>query len=122
MPTPASPCGAVARNARRVAPSALLSVRSSPPAPPLIVRRSGGMSGGCAPGGKHIARILPTMADLKSRVAARLAEMAPYLERSGASTELVAVQDGVVPLEGWLTRPGASRVVAPPPVEDWVAA
>jgi len=52
------------------------------------------------------------MADLKSRVAARLAEMAPYLERSGASTELVGIEDGVVQLKVWLTRPGASRLVA----------
>jgi Fe-S cluster biogenesis protein NfuA len=52
------------------------------------------------------------MADLTSRVAARLAEMAPFLERSGASTELVGVEDGVAQLKVWLTRPGASRLVA----------
>jgi len=52
------------------------------------------------------------MADLKSRVAARLAEMTPYLERSGASCELVGVEDGVAQLKVWLTRPGASRLVA----------
>jgi len=52
------------------------------------------------------------MADLKSRVAARLAEMSPYLERSGASAELVGVEDGVAQLKVWLTRPGASRLVA----------
>jgi len=52
------------------------------------------------------------MADLSARVAARLAEMAPYLERSGASTELVGIEDGVVQLKVWLTRPGASRLVA----------
>ena len=38
--------------------------------------------------------------------------MAPYLERSGASTELVGIEDGVVQLKVWLTRPGASRLVA----------
>ena len=52
------------------------------------------------------------MADLKSRVAARLAEMTPYLERSGASVELVGLEDGVAQLKVSLTRPGASRLVA----------
>lgn len=52
------------------------------------------------------------MADLRSRVAERLAEMTPYLERSGASVELVGVEDGVAQLNVWLTRPGASRLVA----------
>ena len=52
------------------------------------------------------------MADLKSRVAARLGEMTPYLERSGASVELVGLEDGVAQLKVSLTRPGASRLVA----------
>lgn len=52
------------------------------------------------------------MADLKSRVAARLAEMQPYLERSGASAELVGVEDGIAQLTVSLTRPGSSRLVA----------
>lgn len=52
------------------------------------------------------------MPDLKSRVAARLAEMTPYLERSGASVELVGVEDGVAQLKVMLTRPGSSRLVA----------
>ena len=52
------------------------------------------------------------MADLSARVAARLAEMAPYLVRSGASVELVGVEDGVAQLKVALTRPGASRLVA----------
>jgi Fe-S cluster biogenesis protein NfuA len=52
------------------------------------------------------------VADLKSRVAARLAEMAPYLARSGALTELIGIEDGVAQLKVWLTRPGASRLVA----------
>ena len=52
------------------------------------------------------------MADLKSRVAARLAEIAPYLRRSGASVELVGIEDGVAQLKVMLTRPGSSRLVA----------
>ncbi len=52
------------------------------------------------------------MPDLTSRVAARLAEMTPYLERSGASVELVGVEDGVAQLKVMLTRPGSSRLVA----------
>ena len=52
------------------------------------------------------------MADLKSRVAGRLAEMTPYLERSGASVELVGIEDGVAQLKVMLTRPGSSRLVA----------
>src|SRR5260221_7175750 len=111
MTTPASPAAAASR-ARNVARSVLLRMTSSPPAPPEIGRRSAGISGGRAPGGTHIADILRAMADLKSRVAARLAEMAPYLERSGASVEFVGVEDGVAQLKVWLTRPGASRLVA----------
>lgn len=52
------------------------------------------------------------MADLTARVAAKLAEIQPYLERSGASAELVGVEDGVAQLKVWLTRPGASRLIA----------
>ena len=52
------------------------------------------------------------MADLKSRVVARLAEIAPYLERSGASVELVGLEDGVAQLKVMLTKPGSSRLVA----------
>ncbi len=52
------------------------------------------------------------MADLLSRVAARLALMAPYLARSGASAELVGIEDGVAQLKVDLTRPGSSRLVA----------
>lgn len=52
------------------------------------------------------------MADLKSRVAARIAEMTPYLAQSGASVELVGVEDGVAQLKVMLTRPGSSRLVA----------
>jgi Fe-S cluster biogenesis protein NfuA len=52
------------------------------------------------------------MADLMSRVAARLLEMKPYLERSGASVELVGIEDGMAQLKVMLTRPGSSRLVA----------
>jgi Fe-S cluster biogenesis protein NfuA len=52
------------------------------------------------------------MADLRARVAAQLDTMQPYLARSGASVELVGVEDGVAQLRVWLTRPGASRLVA----------
>lgn len=51
------------------------------------------------------------MADLKQRVAAKIEEMRPYLERSGGHVELVDVQDGIARLKVWLTRPGPSRLV-----------
>ncbi|MBI2323659.1 MAG: NifU family protein [Chloroflexi bacterium] len=51
------------------------------------------------------------MADLKERVAARLDEMRPYLERSGASIELLGVEDGIAQVHLWLTRPGPNRLV-----------
>jgi Fe-S cluster biogenesis protein NfuA len=51
------------------------------------------------------------MADLKERVAAKLEEMRPYLERSGASVELVGVEDGIAQVRLWLTRPGPNRLV-----------
>ena len=38
--------------------------------------------------------------------------MTPYLARSGASVELVGVEDGVAQLNVDLTRPGSSRLVA----------
>lgn len=52
------------------------------------------------------------MADLKQRVEAKLAEMRPYLERSGGQVELVDIEDGVARLRVGLTRPGPSRLVA----------
>ena len=52
------------------------------------------------------------MADLNERVAARLEEMRPYLERSGGQVELVDVQDGVARIRVGLTRPRVSRLVA----------
>lgn len=51
------------------------------------------------------------MADLRERVAAQLAEMAPQLERSGAHIELVGVEDSIAQVKLWLTRPGPSRLV-----------
>lgn len=52
------------------------------------------------------------MADLKAAVAARLAEMTPYLDRSGARIELLGIDDGMAQVNVWLTRPGPSRLVA----------
>src|SRR5205809_8089925 len=51
------------------------------------------------------------MADLKSRVAAKIAEMQPYLEKSGGHLELVDIEDGVARVRLSLTRPGPSRLV-----------
>ncbi len=51
------------------------------------------------------------MADLKQRVAAKLDEMRPYLERSGGRVELIAIEDGIALVNVWLTRPGPSRLV-----------
>jgi Fe-S cluster biogenesis protein NfuA len=51
------------------------------------------------------------MPDLKQRVAAKLEEMRPYLERSGGRVELVDIEDGIARLKVWLTRPGPSRLV-----------
>jgi len=51
------------------------------------------------------------VADLKQRVAAKLEEMRPYLERSGGKVELVGVEDGIARLNVSLTRPGPSRLV-----------
>jgi len=51
------------------------------------------------------------VADLKSRVAATIAEMQPYLEKSGGHLELVDIEDGIARVRLWLTRPGPSRLV-----------
>jgi Fe-S cluster biogenesis protein NfuA len=51
------------------------------------------------------------MADLKQKVAAKIEEMRPYLERSGGGLELVDVEDGIARVKVWLTRPGPSRLV-----------
>jgi Fe-S cluster biogenesis protein NfuA len=51
------------------------------------------------------------MADLKSRVAEKIAEMQPYLEKSGGHLELVDIEDGVARVRLSLTRPGPSRLV-----------
>ena len=42
--------------------------------------------------------MLASMADLKDRVAAKIAEMRPYLERSGGRVDLVEVEDGIAKL------------------------
>lgn len=52
------------------------------------------------------------VADLKERVAAVLAEMAPHLERSGGRVELVGIEDGIAQIRVGLTRPGPSLLVA----------
>ena len=51
------------------------------------------------------------MADLKQRVAEKIEEMRPFLERSGGHVELVDVEDGIARVKVWLTRPGPSRLV-----------
>jgi len=51
------------------------------------------------------------VADLKERVSAALAEIAPHLQRSGAQVELVGVEDGIAQIRVGLTRPGPSRLV-----------
>ncbi len=55
--------------------------------------------------------MIGAMADLRERVASRLQEMRPYLERSGASVELLGVEDGMAQVHLWLTRPGPNRLV-----------
>jgi Fe-S cluster biogenesis protein NfuA len=52
------------------------------------------------------------MADLKEKVAARIGEMSTYLARSGASLELVDIQDGIARIRLQLTRPRPNRLVA----------
>ena len=51
------------------------------------------------------------MDDLKQRVAAKIDEMRPYLERSGGHVEFVDVEDSIAHIRVWLTRPGPSRLV-----------
>ncbi|GAC1458653.1 MAG: hypothetical protein NVSMB8_07500 [Candidatus Limnocylindrales bacterium] len=52
------------------------------------------------------------MADLKTAVEAKLAEMRPYLERSGGQVSLVGIEDGIAQITLTLTRPRTSRLVA----------
>ncbi len=52
------------------------------------------------------------MADLTERVAAKIAEMDRYLDRTGGHVELVDVQDGIARVRLVLTRPRANRLVA----------
>jgi Fe-S cluster biogenesis protein NfuA len=56
--------------------------------------------------------MLARMPDLKERVAAKIAAMRPYLERSGGKVDLVEIEDGIAKLRVELTRPGPSRLVA----------
>lgn len=51
------------------------------------------------------------MADLRARVAEQLAEMKPYLDRSGASVDLLGIEDGIAQVHLRLTRPGPNRLV-----------
>ena len=51
------------------------------------------------------------MADLKERVAAKLEEMRPHLERSGGHVELIGVEDRIAQIVFTLTRPRTSRLV-----------
>src|SRR5687767_4404266 len=57
-------------------------------------------------------RMLPSMADLKERVAAKIDAMRPYLARSGGAVDLVEVEDGIAKIRVAFTRPGPSRLVA----------
>lgn len=52
------------------------------------------------------------MADLAERVAAKIAEIAPNLERTGAHIELLSVEDGIARIICTLTQPRSSRLVA----------
>ena len=52
------------------------------------------------------------MADLTERVAAKIAEMDRFLDRTGGHVELVDVQDGIARVRLVLTRPRANRLVA----------
>lgn len=51
------------------------------------------------------------MADLGQKVAQKIDEMRPYLERSGGYLELVDIEDGIARVKVGLTRPGPSRLV-----------
>ncbi|HUG55808.1 MAG TPA: NifU family protein [Candidatus Limnocylindrales bacterium] len=51
------------------------------------------------------------MADLEEKVARKLDEMRPYLERSGGHVDLVGVEDGIAQIVFALTRPRTSRLV-----------
>lgn len=51
------------------------------------------------------------MADLKQKVAEKIAAMRPFLERSGGYVELVDIEDAVARVRVGLTRPGPSRLV-----------
>jgi len=52
------------------------------------------------------------MAELKERVAARLAEMEQNLQRTGGHVELVDLEDGIARIRVVMTLPRAGRLVA----------
>ncbi|HET8569080.1 MAG TPA: NifU family protein [Candidatus Limnocylindria bacterium] len=52
------------------------------------------------------------MADLEARVREELDRMRPFLAKSGASAELVGVEDNVAKVRLHLTRPRPGRAVA----------
>jgi len=52
------------------------------------------------------------MADLRERVAAKIAEMDRYLDRTGGHVELVDIEDGIARIRLTLTRPRPNRLVA----------
>ncbi|MBI3522044.1 MAG: NifU family protein [Chloroflexi bacterium] len=52
------------------------------------------------------------MAGVEEQVRAKLAEISPYLERSGGHAELQGVEDGIAQIVLTLTRPRTSRLVA----------
>jgi Fe-S cluster biogenesis protein NfuA len=52
------------------------------------------------------------MADLKERVATKLAEMERYLARTGGHVELVDVEDAIARIRVEVTRPRTGRLVA----------
>ena len=60
------------------------------------------------------------MADLEQRVRERIAQMTPYLDRSGAHVELLGMEDGVAQIELSLTRPGPSRLVVSQQVKSGI--
>ena len=54
----------------------------------------------------------PPVADLKERVASRIAEMERYLSRTGGHVELVDVEDAIARIRVSVTRPRTGRLVA----------
>src|SRR2546422_9353425 len=76
---------------------------------------------GRAPSPTSVASVCSlTMADLKERVAAKIAEMRPYLERTGGRIEVVDAADGNARIRVGLTRPRARRPVASLPLKSGI--